>query len=164
MFGVMQSPPAQLSPAVLLVAMLVGCVTSPDAQWTSTQTAPPDFALALTITATDATPRAKHRRHAHYVLEPDGTFRAALGPGTRDGLLPPVTARLDPAEIGEIWRLTAPLLPPTPIATTAMAGEIQIQTTVTAHRRTTRGQFQPEAGDPLLRRLAELRGDRPDRP
>ncbi|MEM7576900.1 MAG: hypothetical protein AAF328_05425 [Planctomycetota bacterium] len=160
----MQSLPGQLSPAVLLVAMLVGCVTSPDAQWTSTHTTPPDFALALTITATDAAPRAKHRRPAHYVLEPDGTFRAALGPGAQNGLLPPVTARLDPVEIDEIWQLTAPLLPPSPIATTAMADELEIQTTVTAHRRTTRWQFQPQAGDPLLRRLAELRGDRPDRP
>lgn len=117
---------------------------------------PTDFAMVLTIESSPSA-QPRHRRPGQYVLEPDGTLRAAIGPGTHAGLLPPVTARLDPAEVDELWRLTAPLLPPSPAADGD--GE-RVLVAVTSQRGTQRGFLDVDAADPLLAALAELRGDR----
>ncbi|MEM1446951.1 MAG: hypothetical protein AAGF84_12910 [Planctomycetota bacterium] len=138
-----------------VLVTLVGCAASDHARPESPDRMPSDFAMVLTISNAD--PQAeRHLRPAQYVLEPDGTLRAAIGPGTHAELLPPITARLGPAEMHAVWRDTAPLLPPAPDSDTQ---SLALQASVTADRRTDRGYLDAARANLLLERLASLRGD-----
>jgi len=68
--------------------------------------APADFSVHARVSAVrdwnDETPI--ELRPSHYILEPGGTLRAAIGPGSEDQY-PPFAARLQPNEVERLWRL-----------------------------------------------------------
>ncbi|MEM8782990.1 MAG: hypothetical protein AAGE65_09070 [Planctomycetota bacterium] len=137
----------------------VGNAGAPTYAW-----APPDFALQAAVYPDAATPRDRpHLRSAQHVVEADGTFRAAVGPGIHAGMLPPVTARLDPSELDRLWRLAAPLMPlqSAEAAAAESPGAGLVELGITAGGQTQRGFANARRAEPLLRRLARLRGDRP---
>ena len=144
---------------------LAGCSGGPGHATRSENVAPPDFALVVTVTpfrTADGNP--PHLRAAQHVVEADGTFRAAVGPGTHADLLPPVTARLDPVELDRLWRLVRPLDVREPEASARRGPDVRVELAVTASHRTRRGEVRADAAEPLLRRLADLRGDGESRP
>ena len=148
--------------ACLALTLLIGCA-SRQPMTLGTTAPPPDFALVLSFT----------QPPAHYILEPDGTLRAATGPGITHGptpaLMPPPTARLTPDQIAQLWALThdaglvthplsdsknienpGKLPPPALIATVTAYGQ--------QHRTRHHAPLSPSA-TALLRRLVQLGGD-----
>jgi hypothetical protein len=102
---------------VLLVAALCvtgGCATRsalPPTSDIAIRPVPNDFAFALAVPA-GLEPLALYpeqaevlRRPAWFIVEPDGTLRAALGPPQMDGPVPPRVRRLSPAQRLELFTL-----------------------------------------------------------
>ncbi len=154
----------------LALLTLSGCAAAPTA--TDTVAAPPDFCLVLTYHPARGAGNIGLRQPAHFVVEADGTLRAAVGPGVDPGLMPPVTARLSPPQRDRLWNLVRdarlvdpdPKLeagdprPPFPLLQPLSSG---LSTTVMAHGRTHR-HATPAPLNPgqaaLLRFMVELRG------
>ncbi|TVQ62292.1 MAG: hypothetical protein EA379_05540 [Phycisphaerales bacterium] len=88
---------------LLLITALaaLGACAAPDRRAPLDAASPaPDFALSITVRddAHGLTP-------ARYVLDPDGSLRAAIGPGAGSDLLPNFTRRLGEDERAGVWRL-----------------------------------------------------------
>jgi len=69
--------------------------------------APADFALSVTVASPDPTrdpsTLARWQRPARYIVEPGGTFRAAVRPGARVDAYPPPIRTLSRAQIESLW-------------------------------------------------------------
>lgn len=71
------------------------------------ETPPEDFALAVTVVApAGRRDLAREDRPARHVLEPDGTLRVLIGPGTARAEYPPIVRVLSPEQRQELWTLT----------------------------------------------------------
>lgn len=98
---------------VVVLACLAGCgstpalpppkpVALPDAR-------PADFTLAVTVLA-PAHDRARPAdlprslQPGRYIVEPDGSLRVALGPGSTVTTFPPRTRTLSPRQMDMLWR------------------------------------------------------------
>lgn len=140
-----------------------GCTTQIEPIATPTDVAPPDFALVVTVETRRTPPgHPMHLRPAQHVVEADGTFRAAMGPGTHHRMLPAVTARLGPQELDRLWQLADGLTLIDPAVPNDADAKVRLN--LQAGGQTRRGTVDAEAAQPLLRRLAELRGDGPAGP
>lgn len=69
--------------------------------------APSDFALSVTVAtpdpSRDPSTLARWQRPARYIVEPGGTFRAAVRPGARVDAYPPPIRTLSRAQIESLW-------------------------------------------------------------
>jgi hypothetical protein len=70
---------------------------------------PADFTLAMTVYS-PASPRVaatlpRALRPARYIVEPDGSLRAASGPAARAATFPPLARTLTPRQMDQVWRL-----------------------------------------------------------
>lgn len=83
------------------LATLAGCATDHRAGRALPEEPPEDFGLAVTVFPADAglTP-------ARYIAQPDGSLRAATGPGAGVGTFPPVVRLLDHDQRRRLWWLT----------------------------------------------------------
>jgi len=74
------------------------------------ETAPPRFALDMTVVASEelldrpAEPPPRARRPARYIVEPDGGLHAGQGRGVDPDYYPPLTRRLTRDQMNELWR------------------------------------------------------------
>ncbi|MCC6228802.1 MAG: hypothetical protein IT432_06200 [Phycisphaerales bacterium] len=80
---------------------------TPHSQVTLPEQSPPDFALSVTVATPDPTrdpsTLARWQRPARYIVEPGGTFRAAVRPGARVDAYPPPIRTLSRAQIESLW-------------------------------------------------------------
>lgn len=92
---------------------LAGCEMTP-ARGVGTPDKPPaDFALSVTVFAPSmrvaGEPEPKRdpaTTPARYILEPDGTLRAAVGPGATPETFPPIVRRVSDGQRQRLWWLT----------------------------------------------------------
>ena len=163
----------QLIATLILLLTLTACTTSRRQANLDAAAYPPDFALVCTVTApddphtdpaADPPPLLPRYRPAQHLLEPDRLLRVALGPGTHRGLYPPPTARLQPAQVAELYRLTARLKtsnPNPPHASPPDPAGINCRLSFTANGTTTELRGDPQQWpelDALLQQLVQLRG------
>lgn len=101
--------------AVVLATALFGCAGSPARLGDAAalpERAPEDFGLTITVMGpvraggdlAYASIGAK-LRPGRYIIEPDRSLRAALGPAADDSAYPPRTRRLSATEMDELWSL-----------------------------------------------------------
>lgn len=101
---------------LVAAGLVAGCSASPRAADAAPESAasaaiPEDFGFAVAIPA-GAEMTALYPEHADllarpawYMVEPDGTLRAALGSPRMDGPVPPFVRRLSPAQRRELFTL-----------------------------------------------------------
>lgn len=95
--------------AVAFAASLtLGCAAAPPPADASGR--PSDFALSITVISSQDDPTlisalARPMRPARYVIESDGSLRAAVGAGATPDFRPALTRRLDVAQMARLWRL-----------------------------------------------------------
>jgi len=79
-----------------------GCSTN--RAFTMPEAAPGDFVLAVTVFAPpQAEPETPVGVPARYILEPDATLRAAVGPGSSPSTYPNPTRTLSSAQLDRVW-------------------------------------------------------------
>lgn len=80
---------------------------TPPAGMSLPEQAPADFALSVTVAtpdpSRDPSTLARWQRPARYIVEPGGTFRAAVRPGARVDAYPPPIRTLSRAQIESLW-------------------------------------------------------------
>ncbi|MDX9911692.1 MAG: hypothetical protein RBS39_07675 [Phycisphaerales bacterium] len=139
--------------------------------------APDDFELSATIYAPGASaeqlaaaPRAL--RPARYILQVGGVLRASVGPGSTETTFPPVTRRIEPEQVQQLWRFVRDSglldpdhpdsLDPAPEYDVLFGRTVAILTIARAGERHTfalaldRPAFDKGAGRTLVDRLAQL--------
>jgi hypothetical protein len=101
-----------LAVCIILASVLSGC-SAPKAAITSAAP-PPDFALSLTINTPNTTDGVL--APAWFIVDCDGSLRAALGARTSASPVPARVRRLTPAEMQQLWDVTrsAGILVPPP--------------------------------------------------
>ncbi len=90
--------------ALLFGVLASGCTTA----YRTVENLPPDdFALAVTVYAPPAEGErpARWARPAQYIVEPDGSLRAAIGEGAVAASYPARTRTLDHRQVERLWRL-----------------------------------------------------------
>ncbi|MCC6286099.1 MAG: hypothetical protein IT439_12505 [Phycisphaerales bacterium] len=85
-----------------------GCAAAPPPADASGR--PADFAVSITVISTQDDPTLisalpRQMRPARYVIEADGSLRAAVGAGATPDIRPALTRRLDSAQMARLWRL-----------------------------------------------------------
>lgn len=89
----------------LLCAQMLGCSSS--RAFTLPDSPPSDFVLAATVfTPSSVSADQPASVPARYILEPDGTLRAAVGPGSSPTTYPRETRTLTSAQFNQLWMLT----------------------------------------------------------
>ena len=88
---------ARLLPLPLAGALLASCATG-SRQLNQGQAVPADFAVSISVPQGDA-----KLEPAWYVLEADGTLRAALGQATPQSPVPPRVRTLTPGARAAVW-------------------------------------------------------------
>jgi hypothetical protein len=89
----------------LIFAMLSGCgAHSIRAQGGLPEQRTGDFTFGLVVFggSDDSSPQT---RSARYIIEPGGEFRASFGEGSTGITYPPMTRRLDRAQLEDIWEV-----------------------------------------------------------
>lgn len=87
--------------ACSVALLLAGCSAHPRAGRALPEQPPADFGLAVTtLPADDPSARAR------FIVEPDGTLRAATGAGAGANTYPAALRLLDPAQRARLWWLT----------------------------------------------------------
>ena len=88
---------------MLLGVLLVSCTTTQERESIALpEQRPSDFTLGIVVFG-DSDAQATGSRSARYIIEPDGTLRASFGEGSGGLTCPPITRRLDGAELDAIW-------------------------------------------------------------
>ncbi|GJM18248.1 MAG: hypothetical protein DHS20C14_04610 [Phycisphaeraceae bacterium] len=85
---------------------LLGACTAPMTLTDPPADPPGDFGLAVAFVpgARVGTPASDRASAARYILEPDGSLRAATGGGASPQLLPPIVRRVDAPTRAGLWR------------------------------------------------------------
>jgi len=98
---------------VCVVAALVGCEMTPAPRADAPDKPPADFGVSVTVFAPgvrragEAGPtRTAATTPARYIVEPDGTLRAAVGAGATPTTFPPIVRRLSDRQRQRVWWLT----------------------------------------------------------
>lgn len=160
---------------LLVVGFLQAC--SPSRSTTTLDGYPQDFQLAALVQQED--PEAPEAfRSAVYLVKPDLTLHAAVGPGARLDVYPPPTAAISPEEMQRLYTIasavvnTAELVvvsaqePALPTATLSLefisAGNDQRVEVPIVDLPDDTGETTSAAR--LVRELAKLRGSMPDLP
>jgi hypothetical protein len=96
---------------MILAAALLGCSSNspppPPVEPPLPDDRPDDFVLAATIFSPNVAHEARlprSLRPARYIVEPDGSLRAAIGPGADATTYPGRTRQLTPAQFDSLWR------------------------------------------------------------
>ncbi|MCA9303281.1 MAG: hypothetical protein KC996_04090 [Phycisphaerales bacterium] len=90
--------------AAILPVWMVGCSTNQ--RFTMPDTAPGDFVLAATVfTPPQEHPDSPASVPARYIVEPDATLRAAVGPGSSPVIYPSPTRTLTSEQFARLWTL-----------------------------------------------------------
>ncbi len=99
-----------LSWIVLATFLIAGC-TNPASRFETAETAPPDFALAFTVSVTGAQAAVwapdgdPLTTPSQTIIEPTRAMRVALGPGSTANYFPTVTRTLSPQAFDAVHRL-----------------------------------------------------------
>lgn len=99
--------------AVLLLLMAApvwmgGC--TPARSFAMPESPPADFLLAATVfTPAAEQPSEPASVPARYILEPDATLRASIGPGSTPTTFPKPTRTLTSEQLARVWALARPL-------------------------------------------------------
>src|SRR5262245_9284621 len=96
---------------MILAATLLGCASNspppPPVEPPLPDDRPDDFVLAATVYSPQTMREARiprSLRPARYIVEPDGSLRAAVGPGADATTYPGRTRQLTPAQFDTLWR------------------------------------------------------------
>lgn len=95
--------------SVCVLTLVSACASGPAAPEQTGiplgETRPPrDLALAVTVLGSAAVD-PQSTQPARFVIEPDGFLRAATGSGVGPGVYPPLTRRLNDAQIAEVYAM-----------------------------------------------------------
>lgn len=91
--------------ATLVGTALGGCAGPRTAGDALPEARPADLVLGLTVYGPDSGVRRGGQRPARYLVEPDGSLRAAVGGGAVESVHPPIARRLTDAERDELWAM-----------------------------------------------------------
>lgn len=163
----MSFPRELFAPLGLAAVLALGaCRAAPEPP----ERTPADFSLSVTLLAT-GTPQPESKpepvRPVWYLVEPDGTLRAAVGQRTPDTRLPVPIRRLDPRERETLWALVrgADLASPAPrdvaaeLAPPAAPPAVPTAIIELAHSGTRRAVWIPLADSGARERLRGVTGE-----
>jgi len=98
----------KLWPLTFLALVLGLCACGSPRRTGAIPVAPADFSLSVTLVgggaAAGSTSANPLLQPAWYVLDPDGTLRAALGDRTPGSPVPPIVRQLNRDEVESVWR------------------------------------------------------------